>query len=55
VKKEYHYRVLTFKSEEIDVPKAVSAFECAPPETVTTKLPAPVAESCAPPAPSLSK
>jgi|SRR6516162_3197330 len=56
VKKEYHYRVLTFKSEEIDVPKAVSAFECAPPETVTTKLPYHIAEPCAPaPAPSFSK
>jgi hypothetical protein len=39
VKKEYHYRVLTFRSEEIDVPKTVRVFECQPPAPVTTKLP----------------
>jgi hypothetical protein len=44
VKKEYRYRVLTFKSEEIDVPKAASIFECGPPETVTTKIPVPCAD-----------
>jgi len=48
VKKEYHYRVLTFRSEEIDVPKTEPVFECAPPETVTTKVPSPEPAPCGP-------
>jgi hypothetical protein len=38
VKKEYHYKVLTFKPEDIDVPKTAPTYQCQAPAPLTTKI-----------------